>query len=45
MNLPLATTLAISVQSNPFAEVIQDGSLLLAVPVAVLAGLVSVSVS
>ncbi|NAZ16511.1 cytochrome c biogenesis protein CcdA [Glutamicibacter soli] len=41
MNLPLTTTLAISVQSNPFAEVIQDGSLLLAVPVAVLAGLVS----
>jgi cytochrome c-type biogenesis protein len=32
---------AIAAQANPFAEVVQDGSLLLAVPVAVLAGLVS----
>ena len=31
----------IAAQANPFAEVVQDGSLLLAVPVAVLAGLVS----
>lgn len=38
----LATALpALSAQANPFAEAVQDGSLLLSVPVAVLAGLVS----
>ena len=33
--------LGVAAQANPFAEVVQDGSMLLAVPVAVLAGLVS----
>ncbi|MGO1516744.1 MAG: cytochrome c biogenesis CcdA family protein [Arthrobacter sp.] len=32
---------ALGVQGNPFAEAVQDGSLLLSIPVAVLAGLVS----
>jgi cytochrome c-type biogenesis protein len=38
--LPTAL-LGVAAQANPFAEVVQDGSMLLAVPVAVLAGLVS----
>ena len=38
----LATGLPVlSAQANPFAEAVQDGSLLLSIPVAVLAGLVS----
>lgn len=39
---PLMPGLAsVAAQANPFAEAVQDGSLLLAVPVAILAGLVS----
>lgn len=37
----LSTALLIPAQANPFAEIVQDGSLLIAVPVAILAGLVS----
>ena len=37
----LVAALAVPAQGNPFAEIIMDGSLLLAVPVAILAGLVS----
>ena len=37
----LAGALMLPAQGNPFAEIVQDGSLLLAVPVAILAGLVS----
>ena len=37
----LVAALAVPAQGNPFAEIVMDGSLLLAVPVAILAGLVS----
>lgn len=38
---PYAVALALPAQANPFAEIVMDGSLILAVPVAILAGLVS----
>ena len=36
-----AAAVALGAAANPFAEIVQDGSILLAAPVAVLAGLVS----
>lgn len=37
----LVTALSVPAQGNAFAQIVQDGSLLIAVPVAILAGLVS----
>lgn len=37
----LPAVVAVASQNNPFAETVMDGSLLLAIPVAMLAGLVS----